>query len=226
MNQILFNKKENNKFKYIFKVQFVISVIISFILIGFFLLNHKKEEDLEGLSRIINKNIDITTIYDTQKINIQESPYLGKIFIDKINLEYSVFKDISEENLKISPCKFYGADFGKKGNICIAGHNYNDSRFFGKITELEENDKIKLVNLNGEEFEYIVFDKFETNDDDFSILKSTKNFELTLLTCNNSNKKRIIVKAYMKEYWKNNDIVVKYTGTNYKGKRNYDGREY
>lgn len=214
MNQILFNKKENNKFKYIFKVQFVISVIISIILIGFFLLNHKKEEDLEGLSRIINKNIEITTIYDTQKINIQESPYLGKIFIDKINLEYSVFKDINEENLKISPCKFYGSNFGQRGNICIAGHNYNDSRFFGKIAELKENDKIKLVNLNGEEFEYIVFDIFETNDDDFSILKSTKNFELTLLTCNNSNKKRIIVKAYMKEYWKNNNIVVKYTSIN------------
>ena len=199
MNQILFNKKENNKLKYIFKVQFAISIIISIILIGFFLLNHKKEESLEGLSKIINKNIEITSIYDVQKTSSESSPYLGKIFIDKIDLEYSVFKDINEENLKISPCKFYGSDFGQKGNVCIAGHNYNDSRFFGKISELNENDKIKLVNLNGEEFEYIVFDIFETNDDDFSILKSTKNFELTLLTCNNSNKKRIIVKAYMKE---------------------------
>lgn len=200
MNQILFNKKENNKIKYIFKVQFAISIIISIILIGFFLLNYKKEESLEGLSKIINKNIEITSIYDTQKTSSEFSPYLGKIFIDKIDLEYSVFKDINEENLRISPCKFYGVNFGQKGNICIAGHNYNDSRFFGKITELQENDKIRLVNLNGEEFEYIVFDIFETNDDDFSILKSTKNFELTLLTCNNSNKKRIIVKAYMKEY--------------------------
>lgn len=214
MNQILFNKKENNKIKYIFKVQFAISIIISIILIGFFLLNYKKEESLEGLSKIINKNIEITSIYDTQKTSSEFSPYLGKIFIDKIDLEYSVFKDINEENLRISPCKFYGVNFGQKGNICIAGHNYNDSRFFGKITELQENDKIRLVNLNGEEFEYIVFDIFETNDDDFSILKSTKNFELTLLTCNNSNKKRIIVKAYMKEYWKNNNIVVKYTSIN------------
>lgn len=200
MNQILFNKKENNKKKYIFKVQFVISVIISIILIGFFLLNYKNEENLEGLSRIINKNIEITTFYDTQKTSIETSPYLGKIFIDKINLEYSVFKEMNEEYLKISPCKFYGVNFGEKGNICIAGHNYNDSRFFGRLAELQENDKIKLVNLNGEEFEYIVFDIFETNDDDFSILKSAKNYELTLLTCNNSNKKRIIIKAYMKEY--------------------------
>ena len=31
-------------------------------------------------------------------------------------------------------------------------------------------------------------------------LKANKKYELTLLTCNNSNQKRIIVKAYMKEY--------------------------
>jgi len=92
----------------------------------------------------------------------------------------------------------------------LLGHNYNDTRFFSRLDELKINDKIKLVNLKGEVFEYIVFDIFETNDDDMSILKSTKNFELTLLTCNNSNKKRIIVKAYMKEYWKKSNIVVKY----------------
>lgn len=92
----------------------------------------------------------------------------------------------------------------------MLGHNYNDTRFFSRLDELKINDKIKLVNLKDEVFEYIVFDIFETNDDDMSILKSTKNFELTLLTCNNSNKKRIIVKAYMKEYWKKINIVVKY----------------
>ncbi len=200
MNQILFNKEKNNKIKYIFKVQFIISIIVAIILIIFFLLNYKDEGKLEELSKIINKNIEITSFYDIQKTNIETSNYLGKIVIDKINIEYSVFKDMNEENLKISPCKFHGVEFGNMGNICIAGHNYNDNRFFGKINELELKDKIKLINLEGQEFEYIVFDKFETTDDDLSILKGTKNYELTLLTCNNSNKKRIIVKAYMKEY--------------------------
>lgn len=200
MNQILFNKEKNNKIKYIFKVQFIVSIIVAIILIIFFLLNYKDEGKLEELSKIINKNIEITSFYDIEKTNIETSNYLGKIIIDKINIEYSVFKDMNEENLKISPCKFHGVEFGKMGNICIAGHNYNDNRFFGKINELELKDKIKLINLEGQEFEYIVFDKFETTDDDLSILKGSKNYELTLLTCNNSNKKRIIVKAYMKEY--------------------------
>ena len=45
-----------------------------------------------------------------------------------------------------------------------------------------------------------MYDIFETKDNDLSILKSNKNYELTLLTCNNSNNKRIIIKAYRKEY--------------------------
>lgn len=88
----------------------------------------------------------------------------------------------------------------KNGNICIAAHNYNDNRFFGRIDELKVKDKIIIEDLNGNEYLYIVYDIFEIEDNDFSILNNNKNFELTLLTCNNSNKKRIIVKAYRKEY--------------------------
>lgn len=200
MNQILFDKKENNKIKYIFKVQFLISIIVAIILIIVFLLNYNDKGNLEELSKIINKKIELSSFYDTEKTSIQTSKYLGKIIIDKIDLEYSVFKEMNEEYLKISPCRFYGSNLGEKGNICIAGHNYNNNKFFSRLGEIEINDKIKLVNLNEEVFEYIVFDIFETTDDDMSILKSTKNFELTLLTCNNANKKRLIVKAYMKEY--------------------------
>lgn len=141
-------------------------------------------------------------MYQANKTNTSEV-YLGKIYIDKIDLEYAVFNSFNEELLKIAPCKFYGSDLGETGNICIAAHNYNNDRFFSRINELEINDKIRLVNLNGDEFEYIVYDIFETEENDTSILKVHKNYELTLLTCNNANKKRIIVKAYIKEYWKN-----------------------
>ena len=70
----------------------------------------------------------------------------------------------------------------------------------GVLDELEIKDVIKLIDLENKEYEYIVYDIFETTEEDLSILRSNKNYEITLLTCNNSNKKRIIVKAYMKEY--------------------------
>ena len=198
MNQILFNKK-NNKLKYIFKVQFIISIRVAIILIIYIAISRNKDENLENISKIINKNIKISSIYEAQKESREES-ILGKIYINKINLEYSVFNMSNEELLKIAPCKFAGANLGEIGNICIAGHNYNDNRFFSRIAELDIKDTIILEDLNGKKYEYTVFDIFETNEDDVSVLKATKKYELTLITCNNSNKKRIIVKAYMKEY--------------------------
>ena len=47
--------------------------------------------------------------------------------------------------------------------------------------------------LKNNKYEYVIFDIFETREDDMTVLKATKNYELTLITCNNSNKKRVIV---------------------------------
>ena len=198
MNQILFNKKDNKK-KYIFKVQAVISIFLAAIFIFDIIMNYNNNENLENISKIIEKNIRLNSIYETEKQS-NASSYFGKIYIEKINLEYAVFNRLTDELLKISPCKFYGNNMEEKGNICIAGHNYNDDRFFGKIDELELKDKIALYDLQGEKYEYIVFDIFETDENDTSVLENTKNYELTLVTCNNSNKKRVTVKAYRKEF--------------------------
>ncbi len=198
MNQILVNKK-NNKKKYFFKIQLIISIIIALISIIIVFINYNKDEGLENISEIIDKNIKLTNIYvadDKSNYHL----YLGKIVINKINLDYIIFNEYNDELLKIAPCKFYGGRIGEKGNICIAAHNYNDNRFFSRIAELKKKDEIKLIDLEGKEYQYIVYDNFEIDENDFSILKASKNYDLTLLTCNNINKRRVIIKAYMKEY--------------------------
>lgn len=209
MNQILFNKKQNNKRKYIFKVQLIISILIVIILIISIFINYSTEKRLEEMSQIINKNIKLSSIYETEKEN-NEKTYFGKIYINKIDLEYVVFNYYNDELLKIAPCKFYGGNLGDRGNICIAAHNYNDNRFFGRLDELEIKDEIILESIDGNIYKYVIFNIFETKEDDLSVLYSNKVYELTLLTCNNSNGKRIIVKAYMKGDWKKYSIVVKW----------------
>ena len=202
MNQILYNGNKLKKKKYIFKIQLLISIILLVYFLIYIFNNNKKNKKLEKISAVIDTNINITSLYDekyqSNKV-LNQKIYLGKIIIEKINLKYTVFNNYDIELLKIAPCKFYGVNFGEKGNVCIAGHNYNDSKFFGRIDELENKDEIKLIDLESKEYKYVVYDKFETNEEDLSILKSNKNYELTLLTCNNINKKRIIVKAFMKE---------------------------
>lgn len=200
MNQILFNKNRESKKNFIFKFQFILSIILIIITIIIIFKNYNEEEKMESISKSLDKRVEILSIYNVTELETKDNLYLGKIIIDKIALEYTVFNRYEEELLKISPCKFYGENLEEKGNICIAAHNYNDNRFFGKLNELKIKDTIKMIDLKNNEYEYIVYDIFEIAEDDFSILKGNKNYELTLLTCNNSNNKRIIIKAYRKEY--------------------------
>lgn len=71
---------------------------------------------------------------------------------------------------------------------------------FSKIDQLKENDSIFISDLNKNRIEYIVYNKYITNEDDMACITSTNNIEITLVTCNkNNNKKRVIIKAKMKE---------------------------
>ena len=196
MNQILFIKIEKNKYKKIFKIQLVVSLISIIIILIYFINNYINEKKFENISSIINNNLKLSSIYEINKIKTEESLYFGKIIIEKINLENVVFNKYSEELLKISPCKFYGGKFEEKGNICIAGHNYNDNRFFSRLDELELKDIIKLIDVNGKFYEYQIYEIYETDEDDLNPLKSKKDYELTLITCDNLNNKRIIIKAF------------------------------
>ena len=55
---------------------------------------------------------------------------------------------------------------------------------------------IKVYNLDGSYVAYKIYDKFETVASDTSCIKQNKSIkEITLITCNNSNKKRLIIKA-------------------------------
>ena len=66
MNQILVNKNLNKKIKYIFKVQFFISIIIAFIFVIIFMFNYNNEENLEKISIEINKAIKLSSIYTVE----------------------------------------------------------------------------------------------------------------------------------------------------------------
>lgn len=203
MNQILVtsfnNKKENKK---IFKVQFVISIAIIIFAICFFIYYLYSLKTSENFSKKIISNYNISTLYSSNKKNNEiqssaENSIFGIIEIPKINIYYPVFSYLSEENLKVSPCKLYGTNLNENTNICIAGHNYNNDMFFSNIDKLQNGDEIYIYNNNGFKYIYIVFGKYEVKENDLSpIYNYNKNEKtLTLITCNNLNNNRIIIKA-------------------------------
>lgn len=86
----------------------------------------------------------------------------------------------------------------KYGNLCIAGHNYVNDSFFSRLNELKNGDKIVIYDLNGKAQNYYVFNKYEISANDLSCINQDvgDNKIVTLLTCNNMNRKnRIVVQA-------------------------------
>lgn len=102
--------------------------------------------------------------------------------------------------LKIAPCRFSGESLVENDNICIAGHNYDNSLFFSKIGDLSTGDEILIFDNSGKEYVYYVYDIYEVDQHDLSPIFDYDNTTktLTLVTCNNLNSNRIIVRAEQK----------------------------
>lgn len=198
MNQIIITKQVNKLHKRFFKGQLIISVV-ALILLGFYSFKKwNQERQIEKVSQVMNQAFAVEVMYKAQKAQVEETEqnkYFGKIRIPKINLEYSVFCECNDELLKLLPCKFFGVDLGEKGNICIVGHNYKDTRFFSQLDQLKKGDKIYLSDLNGQEYRYVVYEQYKVNPEDMECLKPNRTYDLTLITCDNSNQRRWVVKA-------------------------------
>ena len=70
---------------------------------------------------------------------------MGKVKIPSINVDYSILSKTSDELLKVSVCKFWGSNPNEIGNLCIAGHNYRNKRFFSKVPTLKVGDIIEIT---------------------------------------------------------------------------------
>ena len=221
MNQIIFycynnkdehytkNKKVSHKKgnKKIFMVQFIISSCFLTILILLYLLYLYDRNKYTSLSKEIENNFSITSLYSNNssysinKVDYTSGfPVVGLIEIKKLELKYPIFEYTNEELLKIAPCRFYGPMPNENGNLCIAGHNYDNNSLFSNLYKLNINDEIVIYDIYKNYKIYYVYDKFEVEPSkiDSALQNAKSEKEITLLTCNNKNGNRIIVKATQK----------------------------
>ena len=128
---------------------------------------------------------------------------IATVSIPKLNLQYPVLDgetDSAEETeafLKISPTKFWGPEPTEVGNFCIVGHNYRNTKFFSKVPTLVSGDIITLTDLSGRTIQYKVYNKYEVAPTDVSCTTQLTNGkkEVTLITCTDDSKHRVVVKA-------------------------------
>lgn len=138
-----------------------------------------------------------------REINMKGYRVIGIVKISKIKIEYPILDidnynpEETKEPMKNSIVKYWGGNVNDFGNLSIAGHNNYNGTMFGKIKFLEKGDIIELTDLNNQTLKYFIENIFVTDPNDVTILQTEdKNVrEVTLITCTNGNKQRLILKA-------------------------------
>ena len=122
---------------------------------------------------------------------------VGKVSIPSINVDYPILSETSDALLKVSVCKFWGSNPNEIGNLCIAGHNYRNKRFFSKVPTLKVGDIIEVTDLNNNTLKYSIYDKYTVDPTDTSCTSQITNGKkrVTLITCTDDSKQRVIVQA-------------------------------
>ncbi len=175
--------------------------------------------------KIQNENIKMQESMEKAKKRTEEKTESGikyytaaVINIPKLKIKYAVIdtvsnKEIAEESdaeemfedlLRISPVKFWGPNPNQTGNYCIVGHNYTSAwnqslrnKFFSHLSEIKIGDIIELTGLSGDLVKYKVYDYLvvDPTNTDATSQKTNGARELTLITCTDDVRGRIIVKA-------------------------------
>ena len=122
----------------------IISLIILVLIVGIDINSKQDFEELEQLDNIIEteNTIEEDTLIVEEYVasNGKIYEYIAILKIPSLEIEYPVLSDASKELMKISLNKYWGQNPNKQGNFCIIGHNYNDSRFFGKLNKIQIGD--------------------------------------------------------------------------------------
>ena len=122
---------------------------------------------------------------------------LGKIKINKLNVEQYILNSADEDALEKGVTKLYGETLNHYGNFCIAGHNYEN--VFQRLNELEIGDCFTIIDKNLGETEYEIKEIISVEPDDLSCLLPTQDStQITLITCENVSTTRLVVKAEKK----------------------------
>ena len=187
----------------IYKIIFCILIISIILVIGLILIKNMQSNENE------KKNQEMVEVFssvdDTQKQNLELNGYkiIGLIKIPVIDLEYPILEmDVSnpeeaKEPMRLAIIKYWGGDVNGYGNLSLAGHNNYNGTMFGKTKNLKIGDVVELTDLNNQTIQYQIYDIFKTDPNDVTILETKDEAirEVTLITCTNGNRERLILKA-------------------------------
>ena len=117
--------------------------------------------------------------------------------ITKLDLFYPVVERTTMESMKVTLTKLWGNEPNAIGNFCIIGHNLRSDDLFGNLNKLKIGDSAELMEKSGNTVKYKVYKIYTVADNDLSFSSQLTNGkrEITLITCTNDSKRRLIIKC-------------------------------
>ena len=145
---------------------------------------------------VLNEEIKETTT-SGKRVTYNGYNVVGTIEIPKISLKYPILERVTPKSIESSVAVMVGPGPNQVGNTVIAGHNYRNGSFFGKNKQLSLGDKIYITDSSGARIEYNIYNIYETSPDDGDyITRDTKGKrEVSLTTCTDNSKSRLIIWA-------------------------------
>lgn len=195
------------------KATFAIISIICIVVVGVIIFDpvnsteaKTPEETTSDISNRISSLTEKTTsqVEDAVKtVSTENIPnkiggykVIGKIVIDKVGIDNSILSVTDDYSIDLGITKFWGPDINAVGNLSLIGHNYVN--LFKNLKDLEIGDTFYLINKEtGSKVDYEIYKIYTVQPDDVSCIETTNEDEreVTLITCNNGGKTRLILKA-------------------------------
>ncbi len=188
-----------NKICNIILVILVIAFISIVLNIGIKYTKHRSnEEQLQDVVKEFKSELN-TSDEETKEIKLEYNGYnvVGIINIPKLGIEFPILDITNDDSMKVSVTKFWGNNVNDIGNFTIVGHNNLDGTMFSNTKKLKIGDEIVLTDLSGKTLKYRIFDKYIIEPNDVSCTESVNKDqrEVTLITCTNGRRNRLVIKA-------------------------------
>lgn len=206
------------KFSHIVFLVLFITIMSSLIINCKNILNAQEMEQLTVVSvgvekskktETINKELEetsfIKTLTQTVTGKTNDEPIvvaggaIGVVAIDTIGLRAQIYEGTDDETLKYYVGRFTtGVMPGEIGNFALAAHNNIYTELFRDLHKVNVNDKVRIVTRK-KEYIYKVTSKDIINPTQVEVLAGAKKKEITLITCTNMGRQRVVVKGELVE---------------------------
>ena len=146
----------------------------------------------------VTTNTNTTGGNATKRVQYKGYNVDGKIQIPAINLEYPILEKVTPSSIEAAVAILYSANgLNQPGNTVISGHNYRNGSFFGNNDKLKLGDKVYITDNSGTKLKYNIYNIYETSPDDgdFIMRETNGKREISLQTCTDNSKGRLIIWA-------------------------------